>query len=259
MQEIYKAWAKAQLTAVSPYTDVPLAKEPALAVYEAQNEDSYFWWSFDWNLKDPEKLASLEVEYGKWLTNRYGTLEKALAAWGQRDNRDRPQEGRAAFLNTYQLTGGGIAQAPATRKRASDQLRFLVEHQRAFYAGMAQYLHDDLGLQSLVSASNWKTADARVLDWLERYTYTATDVLCDNNYFVPPYQSKRQHFYVVDAGEVYTDRPGLLEPQNLPIQLFAMADRPHMVTEMMWERPNRYRAEFPFLAATTVRTRRFAV
>ena len=110
MQEIYKAWAKAQLTAVNPYTDVPLAKEPALAVYEVQNEDSYFWWSFDWNLKDPEKLASLEVEYGKWLTNRYGTLEKALAAWGQRDNRDRPQEGRAAFLNTYQLTGGGIAQ-----------------------------------------------------------------------------------------------------------------------------------------------------
>jgi hypothetical protein len=125
-----------------------------------------------------------------------------------------------------------------------------VEHQRAFYAGMAQYLHEVLGLQSLVSASNWKTADARVLDSLERYTYMATDVLCDNNYFVPPYQSKRQHFYAVDAGEVYTDRPGLLEPQNLPIQLFAMADRPHMVTEMMWERPNRYRAEFPFLAAT---------
>ncbi len=250
MQEIYKAWAKVQLTTVNPYTGVSLAKEPALAVYEVQNEDSYFWWSFDWNLKDPEKLASLEVAYGKWLAKRYGTLDKALAAWGQRDNRDRPQEGRAAFLNTYQLTEGGIAQAPATRKRASDQLRFLVEHQRAFYAGMAQYLHEDLGLQSLVSASNWKTADARVLDSLERYTYMATDVLCDNNYFVPPYQSKRQHFYAVDAGEVYADRPGLLEPQNLPIQLFAMADRPHMVTEMMWERPNRYRAEFPFLAAT---------
>ena len=154
------------------------------------------------------------------------------------------------FLNTTRLTGGGIAQAPATRQRASDQLRFLVEHQRAFYASMSQYLHEDLGLQSLVSASNWKTADARVLDSLERHTYMATDVLCDNNYFVPPYQSKRQHFYAVDAGEVYADRPGLLEPQNLPVQLFAMADRPHMVTEMMWERPNRYRAEFPFLAAT---------
>ena len=250
MQEIYKAWAKVQLTTVNPYTGVPLAQEPALAVYEIQNEDSYFWWSFDWNLKDPEKLASLEVEYGEWLAKRYGTLEKAFAAWGQRDSRDRPQASRAAFLNTYQLTADGVAQAPATRKRASDQLRFLVEHQRAFYAGMAQYLHEDLGLQSLVSASNWKTADARVLDSLERYTYTATDVLCDNNYFVPPYQSKRQRFYAIDAGEVYADRPGLLEPENLPIQLFAMADRPHMVTEMMWERPNRYRAEFPFLAAT---------
>ena len=47
MQEIYKAWVKQFLTTPDPYNGTTLAQEPAVAIFEIQNEDSLFFWSFD--------------------------------------------------------------------------------------------------------------------------------------------------------------------------------------------------------------------
>ena len=43
LKAAYKAWMKALLTPRNPHTGVPLAKDPALAIVQVQNEDSLFF------------------------------------------------------------------------------------------------------------------------------------------------------------------------------------------------------------------------
>ena len=45
LQEGYKAWLKALLTRPNPYTGIPLAQDPALAIIQLQNEDSLLFWT----------------------------------------------------------------------------------------------------------------------------------------------------------------------------------------------------------------------
>ena len=46
MQEIYKSWLKQILTTKSPYSGKTLAEETSVGVFEIQNEDSLFFWTF---------------------------------------------------------------------------------------------------------------------------------------------------------------------------------------------------------------------
>ena len=45
LQEGYKAWLKALLARPNPYTGIPLAQDPALAIIQLQNEDSLLFWT----------------------------------------------------------------------------------------------------------------------------------------------------------------------------------------------------------------------
>ena len=45
LQRGYKAWLKRIYGAVNPYTGVPLAKDPAVAIIQIQNEDSLLFWT----------------------------------------------------------------------------------------------------------------------------------------------------------------------------------------------------------------------
>ena len=45
LQEGYNAWLKALLSQPNPYTGIPLAKDPALAIIQLQNEDSLLFWT----------------------------------------------------------------------------------------------------------------------------------------------------------------------------------------------------------------------
>ena len=91
MQAGYKAWLRALFTRPNPETGVPLAREPAVALIELQNEDSLLFWTAQ-GIKGPP-LDELRGLYGDWLTRKYGSLEKANAAWGgQRPPADDFQE-----------------------------------------------------------------------------------------------------------------------------------------------------------------------
>lgn len=250
MEAIYRGWVKTLLTSKNPYTGAPLKDDGTLATFEVQNEDSFMFWTFPKTLS-PEALRQLGKKYGDWLAKKHGSLEKAFEAWGDaKDKEDNAGAGVAGFLNMWNLTSDGLSKQAKFKTRASDQLQFLVETQRAFYDRTAKYIKEELGAKCLVSCSNWKTADARLMDPLERYTYLAGDVVCVNNYFGPKYLSKRARFYAVDTGETFQSRSGMLIPSAIPLKLNQIDQRPHMVTEINWERPNRFRGEFPFLAAT---------
>ena len=249
MQEIYKAWARALLLTKNPYTGVSFAKEPAVAIIELVNEDSYFFWTFnEKNIPRPQ-MEKLESLFGAWLSRKYGSVEKALASWGgARQKRDSPADARAGLLGVWHLTSKGCGEG-SKRRRMSDQLRFLAGNQREFYGRMVGFFREELGSKSLISCSNWKTADAKVLDPIERYTYTAGDLIDRHGYFGGRHKGPRASFSV-GVGDTFADRAGVREPAGVPVQFNLVEGYPHIISEIGWTNPNRFKAEFPFLCAT---------
>ncbi|MFP4381864.1 MAG: hypothetical protein ACLFUS_15290 [Candidatus Sumerlaeia bacterium] len=258
-QAYYKKFVDAALNKENPYTGVPLSKDPAVAFVEIQNESSLFFWTFKPDSMVPQTLHMMEKAFGDWSAKKYGDLDKALATWGNDKNpanyskktQDAPAEGRLAVYGIGQLTGADWAANQRNTQRASDQLQFMVEWQVDFYDKMVKALKEDVGLQNMVSCSNWKTADPKTLGIFERYSYTAGDVTCRNVYFDVQYDPKPKRFYSIDEGDTFMSRSALMPPaQPAPLTVAHVLDHPYMITENNWCRPNRFRAEWPFLIAT---------
>ena len=230
MQRVYFNWAKALLTTPNPYTGVPLGKDPAVAMVEIQNEDSHFFWTFKESSAPPERWAELCRQYGAWLAAKYGSLEKATAAWGGAgDKSDRPAEGRMHLHDAWRMTGDGRPKDGPLLRRMTDQVQFLTENMRGFYLEAIKRFENDFGYEGLVSCGNWHTADARMLDALERYCYTAGDVIDHHGYF--------DHHHKGDAAS-YSVRPGQTMKSASAISL-----------DLANPLPNLYRGESAFLTS----------
>jgi len=250
MQQIYKSWAKALLNTKNPYTGLTLAEDPAIAIIEIVNEDSYFFWTFSKRNIPALYWQKLEGIYGEWLRNRYGSLERAFATWGSaKDSDDDPAVGRAGLYEAWHITtDGSRAGGPDKTQRVGDQVRFLTEHQRGFYASIIRYFKEELGVRSLISASNWHVSDEAMLDALERYTYTAGDVIDRHGYFSGEHKGEGAS-YSVRVGHTFTDLAAVTVPERMPFQVFQIEDYPHIISEIGWPHPNRYRADATFLSS----------
>jgi hypothetical protein len=245
LQEGYQAWVRALYAPVNPHTGLPLAKDPAVAIIQIQNEDSLLFWTVS-NIKGKqrEKLCRL---FGAFLTGKYGSLEKAKAAWdGDSDAADRFADGQAGLLHIWELTQdrtGGRA------KRLADQLEFLGRVMYDFNRDMARFYRSELGCQQLVNAGNWTTADNTRLMDVERWSYTACEVLAVNRYFDETHHKGKRTAWAIDPGDSYTPQSCLLDPRALPVNLKQVAGRPLLVTESHWVPPNPYQSEGAFLVS----------
>jgi hypothetical protein len=242
LQAAYRSWWRQLLSEPNPYTGVPLAKEPALALLQLQNEDSLLFWTFNTLSGAPRQL--LQQRFAAWLVDKHGSLAKARQAWGKHrldgDRDDLPE-----LANVWELTQtrqGGFA------ARLADQTRFLGELQRDFYRDTVRYLRQELGCQQLVNASNWKAADAARLGDLERWTYGAGEVDAVNRYADVVHQGPNAGWAVL-TGDRYAARSVLHDPRGLPLFVRQVEHRPMLVTECCWPAPHGYSAEGPFLAA----------
>jgi len=242
-QEAYKEWSRKLLLSRNPYTGLPLARDPAVAIIEIQNEDSYLFWTFGRRNIPEAQMEKLERIFGKWLLQKYGSLEAAYLAWGDGSEleKDDPVSGRMMILDIFNLTANGHGEG-AKRRRMSDQLQFLVEHQKEFYHKMVDFFRNEIGTKSLISASNWTTADTKTLDSLERYTYTAGDVIDRHGYFGGKHKGEFSAWSVRE-GHTFEDRSVLKEPEGAIVQVNQVENYPHMITETAWPRPNRYKGE----------------
>ncbi len=250
-QEKYRGWWKALLTTPSPTTGKRLIDEPAVFGAELINEDSFFFWTFnDKNIPDPQ-LRLLEQQFGKWLKTKYVTLEKASAAWkGMTIGRDAPADGRVGFRPLWNI-------AHERTPRDQDTARFLTEVQRRFYDESSQFLRG-LGFKGLITASNWATASPEVFGPLEKFTYTAGDFIDRHGYFGCRNEGQFSEWSMRD-GHSYADRSALRfenEEPGKPASFVHPAmdpsydDKPSMISETTWNRPNRHRGEAPlYLAA----------
>jgi hypothetical protein len=244
LQEGYKAWLKALLSPTNPYTGIPLAKDPALAMIHIQNEDSLLFWT-EQNIKG-KQLDLLGKQFGDWAKRKYGSLAAAGRAWGgEAMAEDDPSRGVLGIHIVWQFTQprtGGL------KKRLDDQLHFFAETMYRFNAEIARYLRQELGCQQLINAGNWKTADSIRLNDAERWSYTANEVLAVNTYYSPVHLGPDRGWRI-DKGDQYEDVSVLLNPRAFPLDIKQVAGHPMMITETHWVPPIGYQSEAPFLAA----------
>jgi len=250
MQEIYFRWASALLTTTSPYTGVPLGKDPAVAIVEVVNEDSHFFWTFRKTNMPQRRWQQFTRLYGTWLTRKHGSLDRAVAAWGGvREATDAPDDGRMELYDAWAMTTDGLKASAAKRKRIGDQVQFLTENMRGFYQQAVAYFKEECHYEGLVSCSNWHTADARTLDALERYCYTAGDVIDHHGYFDHGHKGESAS-WSVRPGQTFQSQSALHLRQANPLPYVETDGHPHITSEIGWPMPNAYRAEAVFLTAT---------
>jgi hypothetical protein len=244
LKNAYKEWVRKLYEPKNPYTGIPLSQDPAVAIIQIKNEDSLLFWTTQ-GIK-PEQQKVLGKKFGEWLKKKYGSLDKALAAWeGDKHENDRFGEGVVGILMIYEMTQdrtGGRA------KRLDDQTQFFTETQRAFYADIVDFYRKDLGCKQLINATNWITADPIRLNDLERYTYTATDVLAVNRYYTGVHIGPNNGWRI-DPGDKFTSPSALLNVRNLPANLKQVVGHPMLITESTWVHPLDYQSEGPLLMA----------
>jgi len=244
LQAGYKAWLRALLTPRNPYSGIPLAQDPAVAVIHLQNEDSLLFWTAQ-SIKG-KQLELLGKQFGDWTKVKYGTVEAALRHWnGGGLPEDDPASGVLGIHIVWHFTqphSGGF------NDRLNDQLQFLAETMHRFNAEIGRYLREDLGCKQLINPGNWKTADSIRLNDAERWSYTANEVLAFNGYHAPAHLGPDRGWRI-NKGDRFQNASVLFEPRSLPLSLKQVVGYPMMVTETLWVPPLNYQSEGPFLAA----------
>jgi hypothetical protein len=245
LQAGYKAWAREVYARKNPYTGLALGQDPAVAIIQVHNEDSLLFWTFEGIA--PEQKRVLGKKFAAWLAKKYGSLEKAQAAWsGATAKGDDFASGTAGFLITWDLTQpqtGGKAQ------RAADQLEFLSRTQHDFYAGIADYHRKTLGCKHLLNGSNWRPADMLREGDVERWTNTANDVIAVNKYYNGGEHIGPANGWRIDPGDLFQGESALKNPTALPVALKQVVGHPMMITESTWVAPLGFQSEGPWLMA----------
>lgn len=249
MQDIYFRWADELLKTENPYTGMPLGKDPAVAMVEVVNEDSHFFWTFGKKNMPTRRWQNFTKLYGDWLKAKYGSLDKAVDAWGDvREPDDNPDAGRMELYGAWDMTTDGVKANARKRKRIGDQVQFLTENMRGFYGQAVDFFRNECNYRGLVSCSNWHTADARMLDALERYCYTAGDVIDHHGYYDHHHQGESSS-WSVRPGHTFRSQSALHLREANPLPYVETDGYPHITSEIGWPMPNMYRAESAFLTA----------
>ncbi len=253
MQELYKAWARTLFSTPNPHTGLPLARDPALAWIEMIDEDSLFFWTFNPGKNHPAARAVLEREFGAWAAAKFGSPAKALAAWGPEKApaqcADSPDEGRLGLYPIALLTSQPWAAPQRNEGRARAQAEFLTARQSAFWRGMARFFREELQCPALLYGSNWRTADPRNLDALNRLTTRELDLIARNDYFGPAVEDGPLEEFPFGEGAMYRDQSILTNAASPVVQQVQEEGFPFLWTEGGWFTPNRFRAEMPLFTA----------
>jgi hypothetical protein len=245
LQRGYKAWATALYTRPNPYTGIPLAKDPAVALIQIQNEDSLFFWTTG-TLKPVQQLRFARLFTAR-VVEKYGSIDAAKKAWDGASHKDDDLAGgKLGLVDIYNMT---IPQAGGMARRVADQVAFFAETQHKFYGDMKKFYRETLGCGQLVNASNWRTANQTLLDDSERWSYSATDVIAVNRYYNGGAHVGDNVGQRIDPGDKFSQRSALLNPRELPINLKQVVGHPMIISESSWVTPLAFQSEGPFLTA----------
>jgi hypothetical protein len=248
LQAAYKGWLREFFTRKNPY-GLPLAQEPALAIFQIQNEDSLLFWTLE-SVKGEERRR-LGAKFGAWAAKKHGSIDRAKEAWGgTHADGDDFAAGVAGLMHMWEYNSD---QKGGRLQRLADTLQFLSETMHAFNRDLAQFLRQDLGCKMLINAGNWYTANNLLMLDAEHWSYTANDIIGMNHYVVsgahinPTEQHKTG--WLVAQGDYFQDGSVLLHPRKLVTNRKLVAGYPFLVSECTWVPPMSYQSEAPFLTA----------
>ncbi|HLY08794.1 MAG TPA: hypothetical protein VKW04_05725 [Planctomycetota bacterium] len=247
-QAAYKGWLREFFTRKNPYGP-PLAQEPAIAIFQIQNEDSLLFWTIE-GVKGEERKRLMQ-KFGAWAARKYGSMDKVKEAWGNTSaDGDEFPAATAGLMHMWEFdpnqTGGRL-------QRLADTLQFYAETMYAFNKSVSDFLKKDLGCKMLINAGNWHTANNLLMLDAEHWSYTANDII-GMNYYVnagvhinPENNSKTG--WMVSKGDYFQDASMLYTPRRLATNRKLVAGFPYMISECTWVPPMSYQAEAPFLTA----------
>jgi hypothetical protein len=103
LQQGYKAWLKRIYADANPYTGMPLAQDPAVAIIQIQNEDSLLFYTMQ-SVKG-QALLNLRQRYGAWVLKKYGSFDKAMTTWqNYKHDDDDFVSGRPGMFIVWEFT-----------------------------------------------------------------------------------------------------------------------------------------------------------
>ena len=248
LQAAYKGWLREFFTRKNPYGP-PLAQEPALAIFQIQNEDSLLFWTIE-SVKGEERRR-LGAKFGAWAAKKHGSIEKVKEAWGGTSaDGDDWAAGVAGLMHMWEFNSD---QKGGRLQRLADTLQFYSETMYAFNKGVAEFLRKDVGCKMLINAGNWYTANNLLMLDAEHWSYTANDIIGMNHYVTsgahinPTDQGKTG--YMVARGDYYQDGSVMFNPRKLATNRKLVAGYPYLISECTWVPPMSYQGEAPFLTA----------
>jgi hypothetical protein len=258
LQKGYKAWVKAIYDRPNPYSETKtrLADEPAVAIIQFQNENSLLFWTLR-SISDEAKLHLRQL-YADFLKAKYGTLEKARAAW--LDYNPGPGEiwiphewgkGLPGLVDPWDLTRDAMAKKgkwPGFIPCSADQLEFLCKTMYQFNSDIVKYLRHDLGCKQLINSGNWRGVDSVLTQDAEYWSDTAGDVLAKNIYTGGLHIGVNDGWQIL-PGHFYSDISMIREPVKLPVNIKQPVGHPFIIPETLWVPPNLYQSEGPLMVA----------
>lgn len=238
----YKNWLTVLLD-TSTNGGKTVATDPAVAIIEIQNEDNLFFYT--WNpARFPEiQQQRIFKQFGDFLVEKHGSLDAAYAAWGANAAfaKDDVANGRMEVTNaqgmTVNLSGGRAL-------RMADQIEFLAKVQYDFHAEMRDLIRSK-GYEGAITATNWQTANAKLLGDTEYWTYTAAGTQDEHNYYSELGGYGNADFTKMSGGDQYYGVPMVNNPRGAPATYKHMEGYASFISELAWNAPTDYRVEAP--------------
>lgn len=222
--ELQKQYARQLFTHLNPYTETEYRSEPAVAIVEILNENGLY---LGFRAPTPYYDQELTDQYNAWLRQKLSS--------DQLDSLRRAA-GVAAGAPVPRLQVLQVAAAP--RERFEVETEFYTETESRFYAGMAGYLRNTLGVKAPIIASNDHAHTGSSYPML--VAHQGMDILDGHVYWQHP-------------GSRVLNTPMVNDPLNstiVQLSRTAFAGKPFTVSEFNHPFPNDWACEgIPLIAA----------
>jgi len=238
----------------NPYTGRTYAEEPSLAFIEMQNEDDIFFpTTHEAVMKSPTYKALLSRMFSDWLTKKYRSQEKLVAAWGPRGLNAYPEfqkDESLAVRNVFPIahfwwySNEGFkdqSEKKGVRQRLLDSAEFLHETQNSFYKRFANAIRK-AGYRGPLVGSCWQAGDG-IPHYYNLRSDAEVGIVDRHNYFGGMGSPMKPG--------PFDNRPQLSQPGGfiLSTGLQQVKGRPFALSEWISLPPNEWAAETPFLVA----------
>jgi hypothetical protein len=185
--QLQQDYLKRLLMHRNPYTRLPLAGDPVLALTEIINEDSLLFLGAGPNFSTNSDYyrRMLQGRFNNWLAKKYETREALAKAWQPADGKGRGlgedeslEKKNVAFSYRFSYDSRARHDPAFSRQRNLDMYAFLYDTQVAYYDRMYGFLRA-LGVKCPIAGSNHWISDVADLhanaglDYVDRHEYYA--------------------------------------------------------------------------------------